>query len=210
MNDSFCKVLKKIWTHIHILGVLWLSLCELIVWVCSMFCWCSVAVLLQCEFADPCQLPWDSTQLLGHWHTLFISFFLSHLHTKGLFAPPHTSSITFSWIMFFKFFIFLVYLLHLCRCGRRPSVICDNIDIKKNSSSSINSNFILQDTHWATMIQHSHKKQTELSADLRGGPVLKSMYSTYWLPKLRVSEFTLHTLKEQGELWLSLEMHAEE
>lgn len=36
------------------------------------------------------------------------------------------------------------------------------------------------------------QKQTEQSADLRRRPALKSTYSTYWLLKLRVSEFTLN------------------
>lgn len=54
------------------------------------------------------------------------------------------------------------------------------------------------------------KSKRAVSADLRGAPVLRSMSSTYWLLKLRVSEFTLHTLKEQGELVLSLETFIEE
>lgn len=50
----------------------------------------------------------------------------------------------------------------LCWCDCRPNMTCDNNDIKtKNScsSSSVNSNFIVQDMHWATMIQHSPKNE---------------------------------------------------
>lgn len=62
------------------------------------------------------------------------------------------------------------------------------------------------------MIQHPHKNRLSLlcwskgMSFLRGGPALKSTYSTYWLLKLRVSEFTMCILKEQGELCLFISL----
>ena len=189
-------------------------ICVYVKWLCSEQCvllMLSVAVLLQCEFADPCQTPWDSTQLLGHWQSLSLSLFLSlspsHTHTQKVYFPLYTSNETFH-----------LSVSDFC-CWRSPAVQTWS-QAKPNMWQHWHKNQKQQQQHKQPLYSAGYalssddtaftKIQTKLPADLRRGPDLKSTYSTYWLLKLRVSEFTLHTLKEQGERSLSPEMCVEE
>ena len=121
-------------------------------------CSCTAAVWVCRSMPNPLRLNSTAGPLTV---SLSLSFSLSlphtHTHTHKRFIFPFTLQMK---RFISRFLIFVAEDLQLCRLGRRPSLTCDSTDIKtKNSSSSINSHFIVQDTHWAPMIQHSQKSK---------------------------------------------------
>lgn len=124
--------------------------------------------------------PWDSTQLLGHWQILF----LTHTHSQKVCFCSNTSHVNSQLLVSDSFCCWRVNNLQLC------------VDVAGQAWHVTNqkqqhAGYTLSDDTAFT------QKQTELSADLRRRPALNSTYSTYWLLKLRVSEFTL---KEAGRI----------